>query len=97
MSKHRHRNRRGGLKTEHKIIPGCKQILQTIASHPKVRLVIPGEIHQARHSQSTRIKLVYDTDTGVKCRLYSGPLVQEVFVVGCREAVSRVIQNLNSA
>lgn len=97
MSTHRHRNRRRGLKTEHKIIPGCKRILQTIAEHPKVRLVVPGEIHQARHSQSIRIKVVYNTDTGVKCRLYSGPLVQEVFVVGCPKTISEIVENMKKS
>lgn len=75
--------RDGKLKKEHGNVPGLTAALAAVNSLPEVTSVIPGPIKPCRHGGGAkhRLKVQYQTGTGLKCLFRGSTAIQEVFIV----------------
>ncbi|NLV92308.1 MAG: hypothetical protein GX030_07945 [Firmicutes bacterium] len=75
--------RKGGVKSEHTIIPGLGSLLRTIALCPHIHSITPGRISRRTSSEKSQphLEFQYFQETGLKLIGKSGTAVQEVFVV----------------
>lgn len=79
--------RKGGVKSEHTIIPGIRNLLRNVAICPYVHSVTPGRISRRTSMGPSRayLSFQYFQETGMKLQGKTSTAVQEVFVVTSRK------------
>ena len=77
----RHRAGSSKIKYDHTMIEELRKFLESIESWSEIQSIIPGRINHVGRPTNFRIRIQYDTRTGIKCLVRSRSAVQEVFFV----------------
>lgn len=90
------RHRKQGLKLEHRIVEGGRELLEQLARADGVESVIPATIYPTKTFSPLKLAYAYPTLSGAKLRLYSGSAVQEVFITGDGGKIAALVASLSS-
>ena len=73
--------RKGKTKRQHGMIKGLSRLLQKIEDWPEIQSIIPGRIEKANEKGPIRLRVNYETRSGLKAIARGEGAVQEVFFV----------------
>jgi len=73
--------RNNKTKRQHGMIKGLSEFLKKIEGWPEIQGIIPGRIEKARATGKVRLRISYETNSGLKAIARGGGAVQEVFFV----------------
>ena len=71
----------GKIKQKHGMIQGLRRILRQIAKWEEVQGFIPGRIESAGQKGHIRLRISYETSSGLKAIARGNGSVQEVFLI----------------
>jgi hypothetical protein len=72
----------GKLKYKHSMIEGLRVLLESIEPWEEIQSIIPGRIEPHKSSKGgLKLKVQYNTNSGLKCIARNTTAVQEVFIV----------------
>lgn len=78
----RHRARSSKIKYEHSMIPGLRELLESLEEWDEITSIIPARIKPIRsRGKHLRVEVKYRTRSGLKALVKGATAVQEVFFV----------------
>ena len=72
---------KGKIKKQHGMIDGLRKLLESIQDWPEIDGIIPGRINPCKLGGKVKLRISYQTLTGLKIIANSHGGVQEVFFV----------------